>query len=201
MCIRKSDALDEIKEPRNEKADSIYNNPDADPRGVWTSVSYVNPATKEQRPNLAYEIENPITGETVTHPTNAWKYEKSTYLKHVAENRLHWGKDGNNTYPRLKKFLSELDGGMVPVNLWKREDAGTTDEASKNLENLMDAKVFDFLSHIYSYTKSNENWYKTKRHHPRLLLRFRHYCPCGYATQRRRAGRRIYHERHEKHEK
>ncbi len=144
VCIRKSDALDEIKEPRNEKADSIYNNPDADPRGVWTSVSYVNPATKEQRPNLAYEIENPITGETVTHPTNAWKYEKSTYLKHVAENRLHWGKDGNNTYPRLKKFLSELDGGMVPVNLWKREDAGTTDEASKNLENLMDAKVFDF---------------------------------------------------------
>ena len=51
VCYRKSEILDEIKEPRNEKSDSIYSNPDNDPRGVWTSVSIVNPATKEQRPN------------------------------------------------------------------------------------------------------------------------------------------------------
>ncbi len=144
LCFRKSNTLAEVKEPRNEKADSTYSNPDDDPRGVWTSVSYVNPATKENRPNLSYDLKNPITGASVTHPTHAWKYEKKTYLKHLEENRLYWGKNGNNTYPRLKKFLSEMDGGMVPVNLWTRQDAGTTDEASKNLEKLMSAKVFDF---------------------------------------------------------
>ena len=144
LCYRKTEALSEIKEPRNEKADSTYSNPDNDPRGVWTSVSYVNPATKEQRPNLSYELSNPITGEKVVHPSNAWKFEYSNYLKHKEENRLYWGRDGRNTYPRLKRFLTEMDGGMVPVNFWSRQDTGTTDEASKNLEQLMGAKIFDF---------------------------------------------------------
>ena len=80
----------------------------------------------------------------VIHPTNAWKYSEETHLQHIEENRLYWGKDGNNTYPRLKRFLSEMDNGMVPVNFWTRQEAGTTDEASKNLENIMDLKVFDF---------------------------------------------------------
>jgi len=144
LLYRKSEALTTVKEPRNEKADSIYSNPDNDPRGVWTSVSYVNPATKEQRPNLVYGIRNPITGRIVTHSTNAWKYGKSTYEKHVEERRLFWGKAGDNKYPRLKKFLTEMDGGMVPVDLWKREDTGTTDEGSKELESLFGQKVFDF---------------------------------------------------------
>lgn len=134
----------DIKEKRNEKADSIYSNPDNDSRGAWTSISYVNPALKEQRPNLDYPLYNPITGAIVEHPTNAWKYEKSTYEKHVAEKRLYWGKNGENKYPRLKKFLSELEGGMVPVDLWRQEDTGTTDQASKELENLLGRKIFDF---------------------------------------------------------
>ena len=134
----------DIKEKRNEKADSIYTNPDNDPRGVWTSVSYVNPATKDQRPNLVYPLLNPITGKEVYHPTNAWKYEKSTYDQHVKDNKLYWGKNGENTYPRLKKFLSEMDGGMVPVDLWSYEDSGSTDMASKELESLIGRKIFDF---------------------------------------------------------
>jgi len=144
LLYRKSEVLDTIKEPRNEKADSIYDNPDNDPRGVWTSVSYVNPATKDQRPNLVYGIENPVTGQIISHPTNAWKYERATYEKHAIDNRLFWGKEGGNKYPRLKKFLSEMDGGMVPVDLWKRKDTGTTDEGSKELETLFRSKVFDF---------------------------------------------------------
>jgi len=144
LVYRKSEIVYNIKEPRNEKADSIYSNPDNDPRGVWTSVSYVNPATKEQRPNLSYPLWNPILEKEVIHPTNAWKYEKANYERHVAENRLYWGKNGENIYPRLKKFLSEMDGGMVPVDLWKHEDAGTTDQASKDLEDLMEGKFFDF---------------------------------------------------------
>ena len=145
ICYVKSIAsVTDIKEKRSDKADSIYSNPDNDPRGAWTSVSYVNPATKEQRPNLVYPILNPITGVVVEHPTNAWKYEKSTYDKHVQENRLYWGKAGENTYPRLKKFLSEMDGGMVPVDLWRQEDTGTTDQGSKELESLLGRKIFDF---------------------------------------------------------
>ena len=145
LCYAKDAVIAaDIKEKRNEKADSIYSNPDGDPRGEWTSVSYVNPATKDQRPNLVYPLLNPYTGATVEHPTNAWKYEKATYERHVQENRLYWGKSGENIYPRLKKFLSEMDGGMVPVDLWRQEDTGTTDQASKELESLLGRKIFDF---------------------------------------------------------
>lgn len=144
FVYRRSGALSELKESRSEKNDSIYSNPDNDPRGVWTSVSYVNPATREQRPNLCYEIENPITQKRISHPTNAWKYEYATYMQHVAENKLYWGKNGENQYPRLKKFLSEMDGGIVPANLWYYKDVGTTDIASKELASLIGRAVFDF---------------------------------------------------------
>ena len=144
LCFRKSPMLETLREPRDEKANSIYSNPDNDPRGPWTSVSYVNPATKEQRPNLVYQIVNPVTGEYVNHPTNAWKYEKPVHMQHVKENRLYWGVNGTNTYPRLKRFLSEMDGGMVPVDLWRHQKTGTTDEGSKELEALMGEKIFDF---------------------------------------------------------
>lgn len=143
FVYRKSNSVNSLREQRNEKADSTYSNPDNDPRGIWTSVSYVNPATREKRPNLTYPLHNPISGEQVSHPTHAWKYSKETYEKHVEENVLYWGIEGKNTYPRLKKFLSEMDG-MVPVDLWKYETTGTTDEASKTLEQIFDVKgLFD----------------------------------------------------------
>lgn len=144
LCYRKSADLITIKEPRNDRSDAIYSNPDNDERGSWTSVSYVNPASREERPNLCYPIHNPITGQTIEHPTNAWKYEKATYEQHVKEKKLYWGQDGNNSYPRLKKFLSEMEGGMVPSNLWKREEAGTTDQASAELETLIGRGIFPF---------------------------------------------------------
>lgn len=144
VCYRKSDEITIIKEPRNEKSDSIYSNPDNDERGDWTSVSYVNPATRDERPNLVYKIKNPFTENEIEHPTNAWKYEYSTYLEHLKENKLYWGQKGENTYPRLKKFLTEMEGGMVPSNLWNHEETGTTDQGSRILEKLMGRSLFDF---------------------------------------------------------
>ncbi len=144
LCYRKSEELINIKEPRTDSANEIYSNPDNDERGPWTSVLYTNPALREERPNLCYPIINPFTGKEVEHPTNAWKYEYSTHLKHVEENRLYWGIGGTNSYPRLKKFLSEMEGGMVPTNIWRREEAGATDQATTELEELIGRGVFPF---------------------------------------------------------
>ena len=143
LAYRRSSQLVYLREPRNEKSDAIYENPDDDHRGPWTSVSYVNPATRSQRPNLVYDITNPFSGEEVSHPNNAWKYELEEHRKHVAEKRLWWGKDGSLKYPRLKKFLSEVSVGLVPVDLWKHGDTGTTDEGSKELERVLGRATFD----------------------------------------------------------
>ncbi len=143
VVYRKSPTLEILREGRTEKANSIYHNPDNDPRGPWATSSYVNPATREERPNLVYPIRNPSTGAPIEHPTHAWKYERPEHERHVKENRLWWGKDGDATYPRLKIFLSENDAGMVPTDLWDYESTGTTDEGGAELKALFGTSIFD----------------------------------------------------------
>jgi adenine-specific DNA-methyltransferase len=143
LVYRRSSVVDVLREQRTEKSDSIYKNPDNDPRGSWTSSSYVNPATKAQRPNLVYPLTNPFTGETIEHPTHAWKYEKAEHERHVREKRLWWGKDGDAKYPRLKVFLSESDGGLVPIDVWDYKSSGTTDEGGAEVKNIFGEAVFD----------------------------------------------------------
>ena len=144
LVYRRTEAVRELKEPRTEKANSIYKNPDDDPRGPWTSSSCVNPATKAKRPNLVYPIVNPNTGKTVEHPTHAWKYEYGEHQRHVAEGLLWWGSKGDAKYPRLKNFLPSADSaGLVPVDLWSHRDSGTTDEGGNELKAIFGSAVFD----------------------------------------------------------
>lgn len=144
VLCRRSETASPIKELRNDESAGIYSNPDDDPRGPWTSSSYVNPATKQARPNLAYSIHRPADGATIDHPTHAWKFQTSEYQRHVAEGRLWWGKEGLAQYPRLKVFLGEMSDGMVPIDLWSHETAGTTDEGGAEVKALFGAAVFDF---------------------------------------------------------
>ena len=143
LSYRSSNTVDIIRESRTDKSKSNYSNPDNDPRGPWISSSYVNPATKEQRPNLVYPIRNPFTAKDVAHPTHAWKYDLETHKRHVAENRLYWGEDGGYEFPRLKSFLSEAGEGMVPTDIWHHKLTGTTDDGGNVLKALFGHAVFD----------------------------------------------------------
>lgn len=144
IAYRRSPNLRVLREPRDESKDSIYKNLDNDPRGPWTSVSFVSQRTLSERPNLAYALTNPFTGEEVRHETNAWKYNETKYKELAADNRFYWGKDGKQKYPRIKRFLSELSEGMVPVNLWKAQDTGTGDIGTKEVEALIGKDIFDY---------------------------------------------------------
>ena len=143
VVYRKSDLLSVLREPRSDKTKEIYSNPDNDSRGNWASSSYVNPATKDERPNLVYTIENPKTGEKIVHPTHAWKYEHTEHLRHVKENRLWWGQDREAKFPRLKNFLKEMREGVVPIDLWTYEETGTTDDGGNEVKALFGSAVFD----------------------------------------------------------
>ena len=145
VVYRKSERIAKLREPRTEKSNSIYANPDSDPRGPWTSSSYVNPATKAERPNLVYPIKNPHTGQVVEHPTHAWKYEIPEHERHVRENLLWWGQSNDAKYPRLKNFLSATgEEGLVPIDLWDHESSGTTDDGGAEVKDLFDGHaVFD----------------------------------------------------------
>ncbi|MCU0794580.1 MAG: site-specific DNA-methyltransferase [Akkermansiaceae bacterium] len=142
LAYRKSSLREEVKELRSEKSKGNYTNPDNDKRGPWISSSYVNPATKEERRNLCYAIENPFTKVSVEHPTHAWKYDPETNAQHIADKRLYWGEDGGYEYPRLKSFLSDAKQGMVPVDVWKYDETGTTDEGGAVVKALFGSEVF-----------------------------------------------------------
>ena len=145
LSYRKSDEVSRIRVSRNEKLNETYSNPDDDPRGSWVSSSYVNPATKEQRPNLVYAIANPHTGAEVNHSTHAWKYSYDTHQAHVADGRLWWGATGNLTYPRLKNYLTESEAkGIVPTDLLLADVAGTTDEGTRILQGVFQSNAVDF---------------------------------------------------------
>ena len=141
LVYRKSSALTVLKESRTEKADSNYGNPDNDERGPWATSSYVNPATRAKRKNLAYPIFRP-DGNTVEHETHAWKYSQGEHARHQAEKLLWWGQNGDAQYPRLKLFLAEAVG-MVPVDLWGYKQTGTTDDAGNEIKAIFGSAVFD----------------------------------------------------------
>ncbi len=144
ILYRKNSNLSMLREPREESNNEIYSNPDNDPRGVWTSVSFVSQRTKEERPNLAYKIINPNTKEEYEHPVNSWKYSLVKYNELQNDNRFYWGKDGTQKYPRIKRFLSELPQGLVPVNLWKHQEVGTGEVGTREVDALLGKEVFTY---------------------------------------------------------
>ncbi|UPG69171.1 site-specific DNA-methyltransferase [Gordonia hongkongensis] len=128
--------------PRTDEADGRYSNPDNDPRGPWKGASFLNPATPEQRPNLCYPIANPNTGKVTSPTTNAWRRSKEEFDRLCEEGLLYWGAGGTSAVPSIKMFLSEARG-LTPVNFWEHTYAGNTDDGTRNVASLFNAKLFD----------------------------------------------------------
>jgi adenine-specific DNA-methyltransferase len=142
LVYRKSFSFSVNLLPRTEEADARYTNPDNDPRGVWKGASFLNPASPQERPNLAYQLVNPNTGEITLPTRNAWRRSKEAFEELQKEGRLYWGPEGKSSVPSIKMFLSEARG-LTPVNFWEHEYAGHTDEGTRDLEKLIPGKVFD----------------------------------------------------------
>jgi adenine-specific DNA-methyltransferase len=53
----------------------------------------------------------------------------------VEDGRIYFG-DGNRM-PRLKRFLNETGGGMVPNSWWAGDEVGTADSAKRHLKRLL----------------------------------------------------------------
>lgn len=129
--------------PRTEKQLQRYKNIDDDPRGVWSSDNYISNKSRWERPTLWYSITHPKTGEPVWPDENAvWRYAKEKHEQMVAENRLYWGPDFSYERPRIKRFLSEVQSGVVPSTWWPFTEVGHNDEAVKETASLLGKKVF-----------------------------------------------------------
>lgn len=136
----KSDDFELNKLPRSINAVDRYKNPDNDPRGPWTSGDIsVGPVVKEK----VYEITTP-SGRKVLPPEGyCWRLTKERLAEYIADNRIWFGEDGNNT-PRIKRFLSEVKDGITSMTLWLRDEVGDNQEAKREIKALFkDISVFD----------------------------------------------------------
>jgi len=129
--------------PRAEKSNISYKNPDDDPRGLWRADNYKCNKSFEQRPNLYYAINNPNTGEEIwPKKTAVWRYNEATHLRHVRENRVWWGKKGENKVPAFKRFLKDTVKGQVPGSIWTWEEVGHNQDGNREQQKLNPDRPF-----------------------------------------------------------
>ncbi|MDU7817052.1 MAG: site-specific DNA-methyltransferase [Bacillota bacterium] len=117
-----------------------YTNPDNDPRGVWTSGDFTAQYNPAENPRLEqiYELTTP-GGTSFTPPKGrVWLMTMPRYYEMLADNRLWFGDEGTNI-PRIKRFLSEVQGGLVPKTLWGQEEVASNDLAKKEIQALLPA--------------------------------------------------------------
>jgi adenine-specific DNA-methyltransferase len=130
--------------PMGEAQKARYSNPDNDPRGVWTSsdltVSLISGQRGQQfqktgeSENL-YKVKSP-TGKAYSAPSGrCWVYSERKFLELDKDERVWWGENRSNM-PRLKRFLNEIEGGLIPQTIWMFDEVGHTQEASQEIKEI-----------------------------------------------------------------
>ncbi|MDR0673383.1 MAG: site-specific DNA-methyltransferase [Zoogloeaceae bacterium] len=114
------------KLPRTEEANSIYSNPDSDPRGPWLPGDpYANkPYSRGQ-----YTITGPTGRQFSPPPGRFWRIAEDKLMELDQEGRIWWGPT-KSARPSIKRYLSEVSD-LVPRTLWRKEDVGSN-RTSKN---------------------------------------------------------------------
>lgn len=133
--------------PRSEAQDKAYKNPDKDPRGPWKASDM---SARNYYGEGTYSITCP-TGRVLEGPPSGryWVISETKFKEMDADKRIWWGKDGNNV-PAVKRFLSEVKDGRVPQTLWPYSEVGHTQDAKKEL---LDILEFEDSASVFSTPK------------------------------------------------
>lgn len=124
--------------PRTEEMDSRYQNPDNDPRGVWTSSDLT---AKDPFEYGLYKIIGPTGKEFEPGNNRHWIYSEDKTKGLVEDKRIWFGERGDNK-PRLKKFLSDVKDGVVAKTIWYRNEVGDNQEAKREINVLFPGDQF-----------------------------------------------------------
>ncbi|MBI5186387.1 MAG: site-specific DNA-methyltransferase [Nitrospinae bacterium] len=123
---------------RTDEMNERYQNPDNDSRGPWASGDLV---ANEERKEGYYEVHSP-SGKSFNVPKGKhWVYSKSNMEEYIADNRIWFGKNGD-AFPRLKRFLSEVQQGRKPSTLLTSKEVGHNQEAKREVKAIFDDNNF-----------------------------------------------------------
>ena len=127
--------------PISDSRSKDFKNPDSDPRGAWASTDFTG-MTGHATPSQFYTITSPNGSAHPPPGGRCWALAESTFKKLHDDNRVWFGKDGK-ARPRLKRFLSEMDG-QNSWSWWTNAEVGHNQEAKKEVVVLFGANnTFD----------------------------------------------------------
>lgn len=120
-----------------------YSNPDNDPNGPWKA----DPITAHNYYSADYKITKP-DGTVISRPKDRyWAFSEESWNRLVRENAVIWG--SGNSMPMMKRYLRDVNDGLVPTTLFSREFAGDTSSAKKNLDTLFETNgLFDYTKPV-----------------------------------------------------
>jgi len=93
-----------------------------------------------------YSITAP-SGRVIAGPPKGmyWRVSKETFEEMNKGNRIWWGKAGGNV-PRIKRFLTEVQEGVVPQTIWFHQEVGNTQEAKKEIVKIIPDETDVFIT-------------------------------------------------------
>lgn len=127
--------------PQSRKQLELYENPDNDKRGVWSSLPMHARAEKGRRAEQFYTVTTP-SGRLVDPPQGrCWIYTRERYEELLADDRITFGASGENV-PRVKKFLNEVQQGLMPRTWWTSNEVGSNGDAKDEILQVLKAGPF-----------------------------------------------------------
>ncbi len=126
--------------PRTDEMNARYSNPDNDERGPWTSSDL---SVKTYSASTDFPIKLPSGRIVRPSESRCWAVSKIKYEELVSDNRIWFGKNGNNM-PRVKRFLSDVQQGIVPLTVWLHSEVGHNQQARQDLKSIFPESSFPF---------------------------------------------------------
>lgn len=142
LFAKNRDGWKEIRNPLPSSEEQLerFTNPDQDSRGVWASLPAHAKAEKGRREAQFFTITTP-SGRKVDPPSGrCWLYTEPRFHEMVQDGRIWFGADGSNV-PRVKKFLTEVQEGLVPSTFWAHSEVGTNGQAKLEITQLFPGDV------------------------------------------------------------
>ena len=143
-----------------EKDLTKFSNPDNDLRGPWRSADLTGIATKQQRPNLHYDLLDIQTGIVYQCPEKGWRYDTNTMQKKIQEKRIIFPKNSQGR-PRNKIFMNEMESDNKAFSTVILEM--NTGQGTKMLKDIFKQDSFTFpkpvslLEFLFSQIVTNPN--------------------------------------------
>jgi len=115
--------------PRTDALNARYRNPDNDPRGPWLQGD--NGTAKSGSEKLRFQITLP-SGRVVVPPSgNYWRFSADSFEEARNDGRVWFGK-GGDSLPVIKRYLTDVQDGVVPRSWWPADEAGSNQAAKRD---------------------------------------------------------------------